>query len=386
MPESRHRLYVSRCSSYTNTYHSLVILCEVPPLISLPYTKGVARQSSKLWRATFILWVSLYCYDVLVGNYRYGVVVNLDQLGIRPSQILYTESDLTYDFAFRTLAKKAQIKREGVLEVSTDTQARAIFQYQGLDPLDSKRWFFVVNTSRISSKLLRPLLKTAETDDASFYLFNTSSGRDFFRVKELAGGSTTTMFTRTYSRDDISFILADTPVENQVKETLMKGYRAELESPFKIMEYLDEGYEIQKPKDVTALLGVSSMMTSRTVYEMLQTVKSKNTRIRKVMPSLIAGESKAGAMKYRRDLANAAKDLFDLKLLVHMGKIYKTVPQDLPKGFDYKRIVRNSYLLSSGKLADIPLVRIQRMWLELSDKNVWYSRADMLRWLYCWYS
>lgn len=312
--------------------------------------------------------------------------LNLNELGNRPSQILYTESDLTYDYAYRTLAEKAGIKRDGVVEVTTDKQARNIFAYQGLDPLESDKWFYVIHTARLSKALLKPLLRSAETDSSAYYLFNTSTGRDFFRVKELAGGSTTAMFTRIYSREDILKILSPYDLEYQVKETLLKGYRADLEAPFKIIEYMKEGYDIYKPKDVTALLGISNMMTSRTVYELLQPVKDKKRRIKKVMPSLLAGESKVGAMKYRRELANAAKDLLDIKMLVHMGKIYKTIPQSLPEGFDYKSLSRNSYLLTSGKLSEIPIVRSQRMWLELNDKKVWYNRNDMLMWLYSWFS
>lgn len=312
--------------------------------------------------------------------------MNLDKLGSKSSSILYTEHELVKDYVYRELASRAGTKRKDVIVAQTDKQAREIFSYQGLDPLEANKWFFHIETARISTTLLNPLIKMAEMDDSGMYLFDTSTGRDFFRVREQSSSQSITMFIRSYSREDVYAITKSMGMEPQVVEALARGYRMDLRSPFDLKEKMDEGFDVKTQRDVTKLLGVSSMMTSRTVFEMLNPIKNVNMRLKRVIPSLLSAEEKVGAYNYRKTLAGAAKEYFDLRLLMHMGKIYKTLPDKLPPGFDHKRLVKHRYLLESGRLEEVPLVRVQRMWLELTDENVWYTRQDMLEWVYRWFS
>lgn len=312
--------------------------------------------------------------------------MNLDTVGSRSSYILYTEHELVYDFVYRKLTQEAGAKRQDVIEADTDRQARELFTYQGVQPLDARKWVYIINTARVSSALLTPLIKMAETDDGGLYLFNTNHGRDFFRVRGLSSPLTSPMFVRSYSFADMKAVTADMGMSPVVVEALAKGYRNDLSSPFELQSKIVEGYSVTSQKDVTELLGVSATMTSRTVFEMLYTIKDKKRRLKRVIPSLIAAEEKVGAFNYRKTLANSAKEYFDLRMLMQMGIVYKTIPKELPSGFYYKRLIKHRFLLESGKLEDIPLVRSQRMWLELSSEKDWYTQADMLEWVYSWFS
>lgn len=311
---------------------------------------------------------------------------NLSNVKSSTSNLLYFEDESVEDYIYKILEKEARTKRADVIEVKTERQARSVFELSNMEPLNADKWLFKIDIGSVSP-LQKQLFNLAEFSDTSLFLFETKNGSSFFKARQNTGGRTNAMFCRSLSFDDISFLLKDYDVNQNIKSHVQKHYRDDVAKVFRFLEVIKSGEEIKTTKELIGHLGVSASDVRGIVFDLLKPInKDPKRRIKKVISSLEATADKRGIYKLKNDLKFVVKDILDIKMLYLSGVIYKEIKQNLPDGFDGKKLRRYNWMFKRGEFENFDITTVQRLYLELSSKNPWYTSSDMLGFTYRWFS
>lgn len=299
----------------------------------------------------------------------------------------YSSSDLMNDYVYQTLAAKAKIKRDDVIDVNTDASAREMISMTYIVPARSDMWLFRIDVTGITRAMIKPLMKSVLKSETAIFWFVARRPREFFQVKELLdeyNAGINSLWLEYYDQSDVELIIGE-GLSYTDKKNLRRYYGSDPSSLFKVQHGIKNDF-IHEWKDVTELLGVSPGYAVKILLDIAKGYGTGNTRSQKAMVrQLKAYTDSVGTQKALREFKKLSNALMQYKVLYMRRKVYDRMPKDgFGPNYDNKSI--KQFIRWGRAIEPLSLSLIGYLNAELQKESTWFTFNNVLEWVYKWYS
>lgn len=308
-----------------------------------------------------------------------------DLSGKHNVHLVYTNSNLVEMYVYDKLKEVCKADSESIIRVENKSSFREMLEALNMQAYFAERWLIVLDYHKIRGTI-KSNTAVFKAENACF-LVMVSNYKEFKEFSEL-DITCNKMYLSILRYNDILYLFNGTDVAQKYLDHISRSYSRDPEKVFTLYREVLNGYIITSIKDINNICGQSSSSVSRYAMLLLKdppvTSKGLSITLRnrvKVAEDLIDAY---GISYFRNLLVATVKDILDIKVLYLNGIIYKNV-QDLPKGYDEKRLSKYNIYLESIEMV-IPYSRIVDLYISLKKEGVWKSKLNFLDFIYMYYS
>lgn len=266
--------------------------------------------------------------------------------------IIYLNSKYLEYFLRTKLRDNYRVVNDCVLDVSTSKAIKEAKLDSLMAPPNGENWLINVNADKLSKKDLLNSLSLQTAKGVTVYwtekYMTYRTLVDSKEVKNLGVFCNDYTFTRLKDYELLhiySSMMADSEyrLEPKLLDFVCKNYTYDIEDVFRLFLYIKQGGEVQSRKDVIAQAGIGGNTVSSATLRILQTtVISDKSRKNALVRSLKLIEDLQYTHSWetvRNYMVNTVRGFIEMKQL-HMMGIYGFVGEQIPEGFDSKRLGR----------------------------------------------
>lgn len=298
--------------------------------------------------------------------------------------MLITNSSLAEMYVYDILKAKCGADSESIYRVERASEFNEMLELVGMQAYLADRWLFLVNYSKVKS-YMRSHKGILDSETACF-LITVKNYADYKEFKELYP-KVNDMYLSLIRESDVGYLLHPFGMSQKNIEFVARSYGRDPDRVFELVRELREGTKVETQKDIVGICGASASSVAHfamsLLYDPPASEKGERTVIRNRIRQAEDLLDAYGVRAIRNYLVATVKDILDIKTLYMEGVIYKSI-RDVPECYDEKRLSRYNYYLRRIT-EEIPYGRVVRLYLELKRSGVWYSKSQMVQFIYNYY-
>lgn len=309
-----------------------------------------------------------------------GSLVDLSSSRV-DAHLTYCESKLIDDYILTTLRQKTGAGLDDVVYITGKASMEDALLVSTVLPMRGNSWLFVVDCSKFRGKAGAASIKTLYDGLAGkgtgTVWFKTTRYPDFKTVHEATKGRCNERYISYLTKSEMNCMLGQVELGTAARSFLVNNYANDIESPLRLKQYILDGHTVRNGTDVSNAIGVSVGSVQNVVLSIISRDKWSNATRMRTARTLMSMYSSLGGRRLRNSILKVLKDTRELKHLYLSGTVYKTIP-----GSSYPHLSKYNRGNYFERIKDIPLTRIDRIYIELERQNAWHSESNMLDWLY----
>lgn len=298
--------------------------------------------------------------------------------------MLITNSNLAEIYVYDSLKSSCKATLESVLRVEKASDFREMLELVGMQAYLADKWLFVINYSKLKSQI-KSRIGVFGSDTACF-LVNVKNYREYKEFKELYP-RVNDMYLSYMRESEVGYLFRGMGLAQKNIEFVSRSYGRDPDRIFELYNQMKNGLKIESQKDIVKVCGASAGSVAHFVVLLLSDPPKTDKGERKVIKNRITQAEDLidayGVKSFRNFVVGTVKDILDIKTLYMEGIIYKSI-RDIPECYDEKRLSRYNYYYRRIT-EEIPYGRIVRLYVELKRQGMWYSKAQMLQFIYDYY-
>lgn len=298
--------------------------------------------------------------------------------------MLITNSNLAEMFVYDTLKTKCKADSESVYRIEKASEFKEMLELVGMQAYMADRWLFVINYSKFKTQLKNH--KGILDSDTACFLITVKNYADYKDFKQLYP-QVNDMYLSFMRESEIGYLLHPFEVSQKNVDFIARSYGRDPERVFELLRELKTGAKITSQKDIVKICGASAGSIAHFAMSLLKdapdTEKGEKTVIRNRVKQAEELVNAYGIKTFKNFLVSTVKDMIDIKTLYMEGVIYKSI-RDIPECYDEKKLSKYNYYFKRIT-EEIPYGRLVRLYVSLKQEGTWYSKSQMLHFLYNYY-
>jgi len=298
--------------------------------------------------------------------------------------LLLASSNLAEIYVYDTLKSRCNATLESIMDVNSTSSFKAMLELVNIQPNLADKWLFVIDYKKVRS-LIKKTMGIFQSD-TSVFLLKVNTYKDFKEVKEL-DIDLNDLYLETIRKQEVQNLLRGYKISPKVVDFVASSYYRDPEKVFALRKELDNGADVNSPKDVTALCGESLGSVQKFAMQLL-TDKPKTEMFLKrsykkrvnVLCDLCDTFGSSTAYNY---IKAAVKDILYIKMLYMEGTIYNRI-RELPDCFDEKKLSKYNHSLRDIEF-ELQYVKILHLYNLMSSTGRWRNSQDGVLFLYQYY-
>lgn len=304
--------------------------------------------------------------------------------GDKHVHMLITNSNLAEIYVYDILKVKCRADSESIYRIEKATDFKEMFELVGMQPYLADKWLFIINYSKLKSNV-KNKIGILESETACF-LITVKNYADYKEFKQLYP-RVNDMYLSFMRESEIGYLLHPFGLSQKSIEFVARSYGRDPDRVFELLKELKNGAKIETQKDIVNICGASAGSIAHFAVSLLSDPPSTDKGGRTVIRNRIKEAEDLidayGMKTFRNFLVSTVKDILDIKTLYMEGVIYKSI-RDIPECYDEKRLSKYNYYFRRIT-EEIPYGRLVRLYVELRQQGAWYSKAQMLQFIYNYY-
>ena len=298
--------------------------------------------------------------------------------------LLLSSSNLVEIYVYDTLKERCKATLESIMDVNSSSTFKAMLELVNIQPNIADKCVFVIDIKKVRGKIKRTLgIFQSET---SIFLLKVDTYKDFKDAKDL-GIDINDLYLETIRKQEVQNLLRGYKIAPKIVDFVASSYYRDPEKVFVLRKELDNGADINSPKDVTELCGESLGSIQKFTMQLLTDAPKtemflKRSYKRRVVTLCDLCDTFGSSTAYNYIKATV-KDILYIKMLYMEGTIYNRI-RELPECFDEKKLSRYNHSLRDIEV-ELQYSKILHLYNVMGSTGRWRSQQDGVLFLYQYY-
>jgi hypothetical protein len=316
---------------------------------------------------------------------------DLDAKNAKPDVLLLqTPSVKMMQFLQDRLKRKYHVTADAMITIETKNDFKRLKDVEGVVPLDSDRWFVLIDLDKFWDKDVKASIRNGVT---CVFFCTCSKYKTYKTFKDEFKSDNIEIFDYyiNYLRktDFIylydAFVHKDNKLSNDLFNRVAKSYSGDIEAVFELLIHLSNGDKFKTMKDISDVCGFGGQTIETYIFSLFKPLSGSDKGLKLMIKKRAqVGADLGRSLKFStmyNYMNKSIRTLCELKMLVISGVVYKRV-SNLPNSFDEKALARYQKYL--WQLRSIPMSEL--LLLSQCMGNVqWKTEVDFLNFLYKYY-
>lgn len=282
-----------------------------------------------------------------------------------------------------TLKKVHGVNIDSIFEVSDKKSFANMCQLTQIQPYLSNKWMFEIDFKKVGS-LIKPNIGVFDSN-SSVFSFIVKTYKEYKACKELFS-DINDIYVPIIRRNDVYYLLNGYNLIPKIVDFIATSYARDPESIFTLIDFLNQGSEINSTKDIVKLIGASSGSINKFVMLLLKEKPVSAVGLKRVIKLRVQMCKDLcnayGVSSVRNFLNSAIYSILQIKILYMNGIIYNSII-NLPDAFDEVSLRKYSFYLDTIE-KEIPYERILNIYnvLQKNENRVWRTEGDAISFIY----
>ena len=298
--------------------------------------------------------------------------------------LLLTSSNLIEIYVYDTLKARCNATLESIIDVNSASTYRYMLELVNIEPNLADKWLFVLDYKKIKGSLKKNL--GVFQSEVAVFLIKVDNYKDFKEVKEL-GVVLNDLYLDVIRRNDVYYMLGQYKISQKVLEFVVNSYYRDPEKVFVLKKELENGADINTPKDVTALCGESTGSIQKLAMQLLTDNPKTEMFLKRSYKKRVSFVKELcdtfGSSTAYNYLKASIRDVLYIKMLYMQGVIYDKI-REVPDCFDEKKLNRYRNVLKTIE-NEIPYVKILNLYVIINESDRWRKPEDSIAFMYKYY-
>lgn len=302
----------------------------------------------------------------------------------RNVHMVITSSSLAEMYVYDALRERCKAGSDSIYRVEKASEFKQILELIPMQSYMADRWLFVINYSKLKSQVKAS--KGIFESETSCFLITVKNYADYKEFKEICP-RVNDMYLSFMREAEVGYLFYPYKMSQKNIEFIARSYGRDPERIFELLKEIRNGYKVETQKDIVKVCGASAGSVAHFVVSLLNDPPSTDKGSRMVIRNRIKQTEELidayGVKSFRNFLVGTVRDILDIKVLYMEGVVYKSI-RDIPECYDEKRLSRYNYYFRRIT-EEIPYGRIVRLYVELRGMGAWYSKSQVLQFIYDYY-